>query len=63
MKLLCFGLRRAAITHMAVISWALQFYNHDHHHHVDDGEEGEDDDDDDNYDDGGWGGSQLSSWQ
>ena len=49
---------------MAVISWALQFYNHDHHYHDDgDGDDDDDDDDDDNYDDGGWGGSQLSSWQ
>ena len=64
---LCFGLRRAAIIHIAVISWALQLYNHHHHDYDndDDDDDGDDDydDDDDNDNDDGRGALQLSSWQ
>ena len=56
---LCFGLRGcAAIIHMAVISWALQFQNHDDHF-----DENDDDDDDHDDDNDGWSTLQLSSWQ
>ena len=43
---------------MAVISWALQFQNHDDHF-----DENDDDDDDHDDDNDGWSTLQLSSWQ